>query len=103
MSKVSIIVKLPLKPGSRDAFVEAFTPMIDAVNGEAGTELYVLNFQNDDEDVVWFYELYADDAAMATHSGSEAMAGLMGAMGDLLGGAPEFMVCTPHLAKGVDV
>jgi len=103
MSKVSLIAKLPLQPGKRDAFVAAFTPMMEAVKEEAGTELYVLNFQDDDENVVWVYELYTDKDAMAVHSGSEAMASLFGALGDLLGGAPELISCTPHLAEGVDL
>ena len=102
MSKVSLIAKLPLQPGKRDAFVDAFRPMMEAVNDEAGTELYILNFQDDDENVVWVYELYTDKDAMAVHSGSEAMANLFGALGDLLGGAPELISCTPQLAEGVD-
>jgi quinol monooxygenase YgiN len=103
MSKVSLIAKLPLQPGKRDAFVEAFTPMMEAVKNEAGTEVYILNFQDDDENVVWVYELYTDSDAMAVHSGSETMATLFGALGDLLGGAPELIPCTPHLAEGVDL
>lgn len=103
MSKVSLIAKLPLQPGKRDAFVEAFTPMMEAVKDEAGTEVYILNFQDDDENVVWVYELYTDADAMAVHSGSAAMATLFGALGDLLGGAPELIPCTPHLAEGVDL
>ena len=103
MSKVSLIAKLPLQPGKRDAFVEAFTPMMRAVNDEAGTELYVLNFQDDDENVVWVYELYTDKDAMAAHSASSAMAELFGALGDLLAGAPDLIACTPHMAKGVEL
>ena len=103
MSKVSLIAKIPLKPGSRDDFVTAFTPMMEAVKDEAGTELYILNFQDDDENVVWIYELYTDAEAMKAHSGSEAMMNLMGALGDLVGGAPELISCTPHMAEGVDL
>ena len=103
MPKVSLIAKLPLQPGKRDAFVEAFTPMMEAANDEAGTEIYVLNFQDDDENVVWVYELYTDDEAMALHSSSEAMAGLMTSLGDLVGGAPELIKCTPVLAEGVEL
>lgn len=103
MSKVSLIAKIPLQPGKREAFVEAFTPMMEAVKDEAGTELYVLNFQDNDENVVWIYELYTDADAMVAHSGSEAMANLTGALGDLVGGAPELIACTPHMAEGVEL
>lgn len=100
MSKVSLIAKIPLQPGKRDDFVTAFTPMIEAVNDEAGTEIYVLNFQDDDENVVWVYELYTDADAMAAHSSSDAMAALMGELGDLVGGVPELIACTPVAGKG---
>ncbi len=103
MSKVSLIAKLTLQPGKRDDFVAAFAPMMEAVKDEAGTELYILNFQDDDEHVVWVYELYTDSDAMAVHSGSEAMTALFGALGDLLGGAPELIACTPHMAEGIEI
>jgi len=100
MSKVSLIAKLPLKPGSKDTFLAAFAPMLDQVDAETGTELYLLNFQKDDENIAWIYELYTDDDAMAAHSSSDAMAALFGALGDVLDGAPELIPCLPHAGKG---
>ena len=38
------------------------------------------------------YENYADAAAMATHSGSEAMQSFFGAVGGLLDGRPDIGV-----------
>lgn len=101
MSKVSLIAKLPTKPGKRDELVSAFGPMMEAVNAEAGTELYILNLDNGDENVAWVYELYADGDSMALHGGSDAMAALFGALGDLLDGAPELIMTTPVAGKGL--
>lgn len=101
MSKVSLIAKLPLKADKKDEFVEKFGAMIEAVNGEAGTEIYILHFEQADENVAWVYELYADADAMATHSSSDAMAALIGALGDVLDGAPDMIVMTPHSGKGL--
>jgi len=101
MSKVSLIAKLPLKADKKDDFIEKFGGMIGAVNDEAGTEIYILNFEQANENIAWVYELYTDADAMATHSSSDAMAALLGALGDILDGAPEMIVLSPHSGKGL--
>jgi quinol monooxygenase YgiN len=101
MSKVSLIAKLPLKADKKDEFVEKFGGMIAAVNDEAGTEIYILNFEQANENIAWVYELYTDADAMTIHSSSDAMAALIGALGDVLDGAPEMIVLTPHSGKGL--
>ena len=59
--------------------------MLDAVESEEGTEIYILNWgQNDDENTAYIYELYADGDALAVHSGSDAMKALMGALGGVM-------------------
>jgi quinol monooxygenase YgiN len=101
MSKVAMIVKLPCKPGKRDELVAAFAPMMENVNSEAGTEIYILSLDTADEDVAWVYELYTDNDALTAHSGSDTMATLIGALGDTLGGAPDFLMTTPVSGKGL--
>ena len=101
MARVSLIAKLPTKPGKRDELVAAFGPMIDAVNEEVGTEIYILNLDNEDENLSWVYELYTDADAMGVHSGSDAMKALFGALGDLIDGAPELIMTTPVTGKGL--
>ncbi|MEO0492016.1 MAG: putative quinol monooxygenase [Actinomycetota bacterium] len=101
MSKVSLLAKLPIKEGSKDAFLAAFADMATAVEAEAGTEIYILNWANDDDHMAYIFELYTDADAMAVHSGSDAMKALMGALGDILGGAPELIMLTPDSGKGL--
>jgi quinol monooxygenase YgiN len=101
MAKTALIARIPSKPGKRDDIVAAFAPMMEQVNTEAGTELYILHTDPNDENLVWVYELYTDDAAQAEHAGSEAMAAMFGAIGDLIGGAPELISVTPVTGKGL--
>lgn len=101
MSKVALIAKLPTKPGKRDDLVAAFAPMLEAVNEEAGTELYILNLDQGDENVTWVYELYTDSDGMTAHSSSETMASLFGALGDLLDGSPDLIMLQPVGGKGL--
>ncbi len=101
MAKTSLIVKLPLKAGSRDDLVSSFAPMLEHVNTEAGTEIYILALDDKDENVAWVYELYTDTDAMAAHSSSDVMATLFAAIGDLLDGAPDLIQVTPVGGKGL--
>lgn len=98
-----MIVKLTTKPGLRGDLLAALDKMLLAVNEEEGTEIYAFNLDTTDENAVWIYELYADDAAMATHSGSEAMVALLTEAGDLLGDAPLMVLTTPVAGKGIGV
>lgn len=101
MSKKAVIAKLPVQEGKRDDLVAIFGPVLDQVNSEVGTEMYVLHFDDSDDNVVWAYELYSDDEALASHGGSDAMATLIGQIGPLLGGVPEMITLTPTGGKGL--
>ncbi|MGY6500158.1 MAG: putative quinol monooxygenase [Acidimicrobiales bacterium] len=103
MSKIAVIAKLPVKPGTRTEFVEAFSAMFPVVADEPGTEVYVLHTDLGDENLVWVYELYADDAALDAHSSSDGMKAAIGAFGGFLAGAPEISRLAPVGGKGLDV
>jgi len=77
--------------------------MMQAVEDEPGTEVYVLNWDKKNENVAYMYEVYRDKAALAAHSESPAMAAFMARLGDLLGGAPELTIATPTAAKGLEL
>jgi len=87
---ITVIAKLKVKPGSEAAFREAADKMIaDVKANEAGTVTYLLHRANADPTEFVFYEVYADQNAMAAHSSSEPMQQFFGAMGGLLAGRPE--------------
>ena len=101
MSKVALIAKITAKDGERDALVEAFQTALRTAESEPGTLTYILHTDDTDPNLVWFYELYADKAALAAHGGSEAMKALGGAIAPFLGGKPELIGITPIGGKGL--
>lgn len=100
---VALIAKLTAKAGQRQALVDALQPVVDAVADEPGTLGYVLNLDDKDENVVWFYELYSDRDALKSHSTSEAMTAAIPKLGEVLEGGMELHRMTPVAAKGLPV
>ena len=103
MPKHAIFAKFTAQPGKGEELVEALSPMFDTVPGEPGTEVYVLHTSPNEPDVVWFYEIYTDDASFKSHGGSDAFKGVMAKAGPLLSGRPEVTFGSPLNAKGVAV
>jgi quinol monooxygenase YgiN len=96
-------VKLVAHPGQRDDLLAALRAMFPVVATEDGTVIYSLHIDRNDDNAVWLYELYTDDDALATHSGSEAMATLLGSLAGLVAEPPIMAFTTPTDAKGFDV
>jgi quinol monooxygenase YgiN len=103
MPKVAMIAKLTAVDGKRDELVAAFDKLFSAVEQEEGTELYVLNEDQGDPNVVWFYEMYRDNDALGVHGSSDAMKDLMGSLGGIVGAAPEMHMLQPRMAKGLAI
>ncbi len=68
---VKIIAFVTVKPGSEDAFVEAARVCVTASRAEPGVHHYDLWREADGERRFVFNELYADDAAVQSHMGSD--------------------------------
>jgi quinol monooxygenase YgiN len=102
MGKVALVARMTAAEGKRDQLVEAFGRLYDAVNEEAGTEIYALHLDANDADVVWFYELYTDMDGLTAHGTSEAMKGLGPELSSLMAGRPDLTFLTPVRAKGLD-
>jgi len=103
MSKVAVIARLEAKSGARQALLDVLSELMGTVESEEGTLLYAFHEATDHDDVIWAYELYADQAAFDAHSSSSGMAEMIGKLGGLLGGAPELHVVRPVTAKGFDL
>ncbi|TVR26002.1 MAG: antibiotic biosynthesis monooxygenase [Ilumatobacter sp.] len=101
MSKIVVIAKIPCQPGKRDEAAAGLQPMLDHVENEEGTLEYLLLKDSTDEDVLWMYEVYADQASFDAHAGSEAMKSLGHALGGVLAGRPELIFTTPVGGKGL--
>ena len=101
MSKIVVIAKIPCQPGKRDEAAAGLQPMLEHVEAEEGTLQYVLLKDTTDENLLWMYELYADQASFDAHAGSEAMKSLGHALGGVLAGRPELIFTTPVGGKGL--
>ena len=97
MSKVAIAVKIRVKAGQRDAMTAAVQPGLATAQGEAGTLTYLFHHEN----VVWFYELYEDDASAKAHSSSAAFATWSQSLAPFVDGAPEMSFLKPVGGKGL--
>jgi quinol monooxygenase YgiN len=102
MSKVCVIAKITANEGMRSDMVTAMGSMIDHVEAnEPDTITYILLEDAGDENVVWFYEEYTDEDALAAHGSSEAMKQLGGALRGFASGRPEITVLNPIRGKGL--
>lgn len=103
MAQTVILAKLPLRPGTRDEFIAAFSAMFPVVADEDGTLDYTLHTDAKDENLVWVYERYASDEALATHGGSDGMKAGLAAFGGFIAGPAELIRLTPVGGKGLDL
>jgi len=104
MSKPALIAKITAAEGKRDELIAACQKMIDYVTAsEPGTEVYVLHKDDKNENVVWYYEMYADKDALGVHGTSEAMAAFGKEIAPLLGGRTEIMRLSPVAGKGLSL
>ena len=102
MPQVALLARVRAKEGRGNELIAAFQPLLEQVENEPGTLMYVMNRSKDDPDVFWVSELYTDDDAFAAHSGSEAMAKAGPTLGPLIADS-ELIIGQPVLAKGLPV
>lgn len=101
MAPVVIFTRLRARPGRRDEVLAAFDALHDAVSAEPGTAVFAMHVASDEPDVVLFYEVYADDDALAAHRESEAVRRVVPQLQSLLDGAPEITYATFVRSKGL--
>ena len=90
MAQIAYVVKLTAAEGKRDEALATLGKLVDATDGEPGTLPYLLHTAAAEPDIIWFYELYADEEAFTVHSTSPTMAEVLGALGGgLLAGAAD--------------
>jgi quinol monooxygenase YgiN len=86
---ITVIATLQVKPGQEKAFEEAARPLVAHVKAnEPGTRAYLFHRSTADPTQFAFYEVYADQAALAAHSASEPMQKFFGSVGGFLAGRP---------------
>ena len=102
--KIAVFVKLTAPEGKGADLVAAFSELYPGpLDAEAGTEIHAIHQAKDNPDVVFFYELYSDDAAYQSHSTGDALKAVLPKLAGLVAGPPEMVVGTPRHAKGFAV
>jgi quinol monooxygenase YgiN len=100
MMPVKVVAFVTVKPGHEDAFIEAAKVCILASRAEPGVLYYNLWRESDGEQRYVFDELYADDAAVATHMASDHFKAFGMAARDLATARP--VIIKAHTIDGVD-
>jgi len=88
MGRFAAVVKMTTKPGHRDAAIAVVDRYMDTIESEEGTLAYILAADAADENVLWLYEDYADDAALEAHLGAEAYAAMRDAAAEHMAELP---------------
>jgi len=83
MSERVMIATMVAKPGKRDELKAVFGSMFEKAATEPGTLHYTL-IEADEPDTLYFFEHYADQGAMDSHMGSDALQALYPKLGELL-------------------
>ena len=92
--KVALIARITARADAVGEVEAALRSLVDAVTAEPGMVEYVLNREGDSGSF-WFYELYADQAALDVHGENPALREAFGSIGGLLAEPPEIHLLTP--------
>ena len=101
MPQVAVLAKVRSAAGKRAELAKEFGAALEAVQNEAGTLTYILHEDAKDEDLLWFYEIYADQDAFDAHGSSDWTKALGPKLGPLMGGRPELIFLNPLGGKGL--
>ena len=91
----SLMVRLTTNAGMRPALLDLLNTYADGLAEEPGTELFIVSMDPGDANIVWLYEIFADEDAENAHRASEGFAALMAAMPPLLDGPPAVLRTVP--------
>ena len=91
----SLMVRLTANEGMRPALLDMLNTYADGLAEEPGTELFIVSLDPDDANIVWLYEIFADEDAENAHRSSDGFSELMKSMPPLLGGPPAVLRTTP--------
>jgi quinol monooxygenase YgiN len=100
MSKVGVIVKFTAKAGKKDELAEHLQSLVEAAEAENGTEDWAVHLSPIEENAVWIYEVYKDQAAMDTHNGARETVEAKVHTSELTEGAPQVFPLLPFAGKG---
>ena len=93
--RVGLFVRLSANPGGRTGLLDALHRYADRLASEPNTEAFVIALDPDDEDVVWLYEWFTDEAGLEAHRLSEPFTELVTEIPELLAAPPGLLRMDP--------
>jgi quinol monooxygenase YgiN len=96
MSTVTVVALIKVKPGSEDAAVAVFEPVIAQTHEEAGCVKYTLQRSNADPQQLIMVEQWASQADLDAHFQKPYMGALFTDLADHLAEPPAIHFLTPH-------
>ncbi|MGA9148217.1 MAG: antibiotic biosynthesis monooxygenase family protein [Candidatus Nanopelagicales bacterium] len=93
--RVGLFVRLSANPGGRTGLLDALHRYADRLALEPNTEAFVIALDPDDEDVVWLYEWFTDEAGLEAHRLSEPFVELVTEIPELLASPPGLLRIDP--------
>lgn len=101
MPHVVVVARVTVKDGRAGEYLAAFAPLLEQAASEPGTLVYAVNRSSDDPHVFFTVEVYANDAAFAAHTSSEAHAAASPVFTELIA-ASDVITGTTLMACGLD-
>jgi autoinducer 2-degrading protein len=101
MAPIAYTVTLRAVPGRREELVAALTELVEAAQDEPGTLVYAFHEDESDPDVVWSYELFAGDDALAAHRDTPLVSAVSGRLRALLAEPAHARRGPPAVGKGL--
>jgi quinol monooxygenase YgiN len=98
--RVGVVAKITSAPGKRTDLANALKSAFDNVASEQGTIHYILSEDNEDENLLWMWEMYTDQASLEAHMGSQWFKEWGPQLAPFLGGRPELIFVKPLGGKG---
>ena len=89
--EIALYARFTAKDGKGAELAAVLEELVEIVQREEGIKAYSLHRGLDQPDVVWFYELYADQAAFDAHGKYPEFGAVFGRLGDLSAGPPELI------------
>jgi len=95
--RVGVIARYPVAPGRRDEVLEAFRIYVgeSLAEGKGVAEVFAVNADSEDPDLIWFYEVYADRDTYEAHFHTMARRRMHDRLDGLRGGKMEVTQVEP--------
>ena len=89
--EITLYARFTAKEGKGAELAGILAELVDIVQREEGIRSYTLHRGLDQPDVVWFYEVYADQAAFDVHGKYPEFGAVFARIGELSAGPPEII------------